>query len=82
MENVEFVLFSEGHDVEDADTERTDVLTFGLLRWYPADSCLFDDGKGVVIRPDDDGHVPGYRRFPVNCESRKLESGIRVAFIN
>ena len=77
MENVELVLFSEGHNVEDADAERTDVLKFGLLRWYPLDSCLFDDRKGMIIRSDDDGHVPGFKDFLeiMNPGNQKAESG-------
>jgi hypothetical protein len=49
MQQVEFVLLPQRHDVENANAQGPDVLTLGLLGFNPRDPIPFNSGDLVII---------------------------------
>ena len=66
MQQVEFVLLPQRHDVENADAQWPDVLAFGLFGLDPGDPVAFDGTDLVVTAGEDQCHrSPGWiRRGP------------------
>ena len=56
MQQVEFVLLAQGHDVQNADPQGPDVLTFRLGGFDPGDPVAFDSTDLVVVAGKDQCH--------------------------
>jgi len=56
VEQVEFVLLAQGHDVQNADPQGPDVLTLRLGGFDPGDPVAFDGTDLVVVAGKDQCH--------------------------
>jgi hypothetical protein len=48
MEEIELVVLTKGHDIQDTDSQWTNILTLSVLRCNPRNTLLPNERKGMI----------------------------------